>query len=63
MPLISIKRALVIVKKDGTEVKLGQESNPVPTPQTKGEVQIEVAQDEKFEELKVTTIPKEQITI
>lgn len=63
VPLISTKKSLVIVEKDGIEVKLGQESSPIPTPQTQGEAQQEVRQDDKFEELKVTIALEEQIVI
>ena len=37
VPPISTKKALVTIKKYGTKVKLGQESNPVATPQMQGE--------------------------
>ena len=60
MPLISTKKALVIIEKDGTKVKLDHESSLLPTIQTQGEVQkTKVRQDDKSKELKVTTILEE----
>ena len=63
VPPISTQKALVTINKYGTKIKLGQESNPVATPQMQGEAQTKVRQDENYEEVKVKTTLEEQLAI
>lgn len=54
---------MLTVEKDGTEVRIGPEVGPAPIPQVQGEVHKEVKEDNRNEESKVTTKPKEHLSI
>ena len=55
--------SLFIFDKDGTKVYTGQKESLVPIPQVQVEAQKVVKEDDKFEELKVTTALEEQLAI